>query len=175
MRCDFKFLIILLLLVLLQSTSAQTTDTEPDDGIPIATFSGETEDAKYSSTVNRGEIRNTSSWDSLSGNEPPLSVKDAVINAQSKLSKLVRDIKEWEVTDIRMMPLVLSQKWIYVVEFKHKRAKGEYPAGMFFRLIVKMDGEVAEPEELFQKRTIPKFTTIRKYKKSEDIILALFY
>jgi hypothetical protein len=148
MYYNFTFLIVILLLISLQPVLGQTNESEPDGSISIANFSSDVEEKIYFSSVSRDDVRNTPSWDSLSEKNPPVSIKDALTKAQDSLKQFVKDIKDWEVSDIRLIPLVVNQRWIYIIEFRNKTQKEGSPKGQFFRIVVKMDGLVVEPELL---------------------------
>ncbi len=148
MKLKFSFLIIILLLSFQQSISAQTNESESEDDTQIVSVGGSAEGKRYFSNVTRGDVKNTPSWDLLSGKNPPLSVKDAIGAAQDSLKQIVKDLSDWEVTDIRLIPQVKSEKWVYIIEFRSKMEKSNDLDGQFFRLIVKMDGVAVKPELL---------------------------
>lgn len=142
MQYKFTFLIVILLLTFLQSVSGQTNESEQLNGtVSIAEFGSNVGDKIYSSSVSRNDVRNTPSWDSLSGENPPVSVKDALTTARSCLKRYVENVDDWKVTDIRLIPLVVNEKWIYIIDFRSSKKQ-------YFRTVVKMDGAAVEPELL---------------------------
>jgi len=98
----------------------------------------------YSHKASEWNLTNAPLWNPAR-EEPPLSLRKAVEIARESLGRYVKKANDMSVERIELKPLGVD-KWIYLVAFYCWKGACEDEAGRYFRIYLKMDGSVIEPE-----------------------------
>jgi|ERR1044072_734803 hypothetical protein len=98
----------------------------------------------YSHKASEWDLANTPLWDAAR-EEPPLSLRKAVEIARGSLRRYVKKADDMSVERIELKQLGVD-KWIYQIAFFCWEGVCEDEAGRYFRIFLKMDGSVIEPE-----------------------------
>ena len=98
----------------------------------------------YSHKISAEDLADTPSWNPEQG-DPPLSLRKALEIARGSLRryKSKAEVMSVEKIELRQMGV---EKWLYEVAFYCWKDVCEDKAGNGFRIYVKMDGSVIEPE-----------------------------
>lgn len=129
------FLVIGLLLVSSNEVSAQSQSTSG------SIFYGGN---AYSHNISDEDLVNTPSWNPEKG-DPPVSLRTAVQIARVNLSRFVKKADGFDVEKIELRQMGI-EKWLYEVAFHCWKDKCRDDAGSSFRIYIKMDGSVIDPE-----------------------------
>lgn len=81
----------------------------------------------------------------LEREDPPLSLRKAAEIARASMRRYVKKANDMSVERIELRPLGVD-KWVYMVAFYCWEGACEDKAGRYFRIYLKMDGSVIEPE-----------------------------
>lgn len=164
MRLKFTFFLVAVLLTFSQFASGQITESkeikitksrvfaEPSDnrqrndyGPSSVTVFSENGGQTYFSTLTYEDILKTPSWNPISGDAPPLLIQNAIANARENLKRIVKDTKDWNVSEVNLTPFVPNQKWFYKIDFECVTQECAANARTNFTVLVKMDGLTVEP------------------------------
>lgn len=104
----------------------------------------------YSYEISDDTVKNTPSWNPEK-EDAPLSFRQAISIARASLKRFVPKADDkWEVLEVKLQrigtnyPVRKDDKWIYEVEFYCNLGKCDVTDG--FRIYVKLDGTIVEPE-----------------------------
>ena len=98
----------------------------------------------YAHKASEWDLANSPLWNPAR-EEPPLSLRKAVEIARESLRRYVKKADDMGVERIELRQLGVD-KWIYTVAFYCWEGVCEDEAGRYFRIYLKMDGSVIEPE-----------------------------
>src|SRR5438876_238871 len=85
------------------------------DNYRAVTYRSFVDGTAYKMTVSMGNLRKSPSW--KEHGSPPVSPGKALELARMKLESTVPEAKDWELRMICLQPTLISDKWIYAVEF----------------------------------------------------------
>ncbi len=77
--------------------------------------------------------------------EPPVSLQRALEIARANLPRFVKNADDFKVKHIILSPLG-EDKWFYDFSFDCQGSECLKNFGLYFKIMVKMDGEIVEPK-----------------------------
>ncbi|HEV2704759.1 MAG TPA: hypothetical protein VGV59_02475 [Pyrinomonadaceae bacterium] len=98
----------------------------------------------YSHKASEWDLANAPLWNPAR-EDPPLSMRKAVELARESLRRYVKKPDDMSLERIELKQLGVD-KWIYMVAFYCWEGTCEDEAGRYFRIYLRMDGSVIEPE-----------------------------
>ena len=98
----------------------------------------------YSHSISEWDLANAPLWN-LAREDPPLSLRKAAELARASLRRYVKKADDMSVERIELKPLGID-KWIYMVAFYCWEGACQDEAGRYFRIYLRIDGSVIEPE-----------------------------
>jgi hypothetical protein len=77
--------------------------------------------------------------------EPPVSLQRALEIARANLPRFVKNADDFKVKHI-ILSLLGEDKWFYDFSFDCQGSECLKNSGLYFKIMVKMDGEIVEPK-----------------------------
>jgi hypothetical protein len=130
-----------LALVLISLHLSSSTACAQSQSISGSTFYGGN---AYSYKISDEDLANTPSWNPAK-EDPPLSLRKAVEIARANLRRFVKKADGLDVEKIELTQMGV-EKWLYEVSFHCWKDECEDEAGGNFRIHIRLDGSVIEPE-----------------------------
>ncbi len=90
------------------------------------------------------DLVKTPSWKPEQG-EPPVSLQRALEIARANLPRFVKNADDFKVKHIILSPLG-EDRWFYDFSFDCQGSECQKNSGRYFKIMVKMDGEIVEPK-----------------------------
>jgi hypothetical protein len=135
-----RFMMAALVIPLLGATELPPIPNEDLDGLSYTSSQSVTMTVlgkTYSWEVTYEDIASTPVWDTTSGEEPPLSIPEAIEVSKPQISRYFPDVSEWVLESIVIETLGWGKYWFYVVKWKAKR----HHEGDYLEIPVLMSGQ----------------------------------